>query len=113
MNANDFVFVGLKNCVTAIGKSDGQILWSTNLPGGLGTSSFVTVSCDDRRVFACANGQIHCLDLFSGQVLWTNGLAGMGYGIASLCVPGGPRDTTAAASAHISAQESASSAACA
>ena len=82
MNASDFVFVGLKNRVTALGKNDGQIVWTTALPGGLG-EEFVTLSCDDRRVFACAHGQIHCLDLFSGQILWHNELKGHGYGIAA------------------------------
>ncbi len=109
MNANDFVLVGLKHRVTALGKSDGQIVWTTELPGGLGTG-FVSVTCDDRRVFACANGQIYCLDLFSGQILWSNGLEGHGYGIASLCLHDGPAASTAAAYARISEQQSAAGA---
>lgn len=88
MNASDFVFLGLKNRVAAPGRNDGQMVWTTELPGGLG-DGFVTLSCDDRRVFACAHGQFHCLDLFSGQILWRNELKGYGYGIASICLPGG------------------------
>ena len=109
MNANDFVFLGLKHRVTALGKSDGQIVWTTELPGGLGTG-FVTLSCDDRRVFACANGQIHCLDLFSGQLLWSNPLKGFGYQIASICLHDGPSSSASAACAQISAEQSAASA---
>jgi len=105
MNASDFVFVGLKNRVTALGKNDGQIVWTTALPGGLG-EEFVTLSCDDRRVFACAHGQIHCLDLFSGQILWHNELKGHGYGIASICLAGGPVAPATAAFAAITAQRS-------
>jgi len=108
MNASDFVFVALKHRVTALGKNDGQIVWTTELPGRTGTC-FVTLSCDDRRVFACANGQIHCLDLFSGQLLWTNGLQGHGYGIASICVPDGTSAPSAAAFARISADQAAAS----
>jgi len=109
MNANDFVFLGLKHRVTALGKSDGQIVWTTQLPGGLG-GSFVTLICDDRRVFACADGQIHCLDLFSGRLLWSNPLKGHGYQIASLCLHDGPSASTAAACAHISAEQGAAGA---
>jgi len=105
MNANDFVFVGLKNRVTALGKNDGQILWTTALPGGLG-EGFVTLSCDDRRLFAYAHGQIHCLDLFSGQILWHNELKGHGYGIASICLPGCSPAPATAAFAAISTQRS-------
>jgi outer membrane protein assembly factor BamB len=107
MNANDFVFVGLKSRVTALGKNDGQIVWTTQLPGGLGTG-FVTISCDDRYVFACANGQISCLDLFSGRLLWTNGLEGHGYGIASIGLHGCPSASTAAAGAQMAQQSAAS-----
>jgi hypothetical protein len=106
MNAIDFVFVGLKCRVTALDKSDGQIAWSTKLPGGT-SPGFVTLSCDGCHVFACCCGQIHCLDLFSGQLLWTNGLEGHGFGIASICVPGGQSAPTAAAAAQIAAQQAA------
>jgi outer membrane protein assembly factor BamB len=108
MNANDLVFLGLKNRVTALGKSDGQIVWTTELPGGLITD-FVNLSCDDRRVFAYSYGQIHCLDLFSGQLLWSNALKGHGYGIASICLHDGPAASAAAAYARISADQSAAS----
>jgi outer membrane protein assembly factor BamB len=108
MNANDFVFLGLKNRVTALAKSDGQIVWTTELPGGTLTT-FVTVSCDDRRIFAYTAGRIHCLDLFSGQLLWSNPLKGYGYEIASLCLHDCQSASTAAAGAQISADQSAAS----
>ncbi len=105
MNASDFVFLGLKNRVAAPGRNDGQMVWTTELPGGLG-DGFVTLSCDDRRVFACAHGQFHCLDLFSGQILWRNELKGYGYGIASICLPGGPPAPATAAFAAMAARRS-------
>lgn len=109
MNANDFVFLGLKHSVTALAKSDGCIVWTRPLPGAMGRG-FVTLSCDDRCIFAYAGGQIHCLDLFSGQLLWSNELAGYGYGIASICLHDGPSASTAAACAQISAEQSAAGA---
>jgi len=109
MNANDFVFLGVKKRVTALDKSDGRIVWTTELPGGMLTG-FVTLTCDDRRIFACTMGQIHCLDLYSGQLLWSNPLKGHGYEIASLCLHDGPSAFTAAACAQISADQSAASA---
>jgi outer membrane protein assembly factor BamB len=89
MKIDDLIFLGLKSRVSALSKSDGHILWSTELPSGLG-HGFVTVNCDGRRVYACTNGQLHCLDIFSGRILWTNELKGYGYGIASICIPGFP-----------------------
>ena len=90
MKNNDILLLGLKRKVTAISRLDGRPLWSTKLPvGGFGAGSdFITVICDDTRVFAYTAGQMHCLDLISGDLLWSNDLPGYGYGIASLCVPG-------------------------
>lgn len=89
MNATDLIFLGLKSRVSAIVKADGTILWSTQLGGGLG-DGFVTVNCDGKHVYAHTKGKLHCLDLFSGQILWTNELKGFGYGIATICIPGFP-----------------------
>ena len=50
----------------------------------------VTVLADGQRIFAHTQGTLHCLDLANGQLLWSNELPGYGYGLASLCLPGGP-----------------------
>ena len=101
MNTTDLVFLGLKCSVTALCRSSGEIVWTTKLPG-LG-ESFVTVTCDDRRLYACANGRLHCLDFYTGEILWTNELKGHGYGIGSLCVPGFPSAPDPGAVARIAA----------
>ena len=54
---------------------------------------------------AHARGQLHCLDMASGRILWTNGLAGYGYGIASICLPGHPTAPNTAALARAAAQK--------
>ena len=89
MTSNDLIFLGLKNRVSAITKSDGRILWTSQLPGSLG-DGFVTLNCDGKHVYAYNRGQLHCLELFSGNILWTNTLKGFGYGVASICIPGFP-----------------------
>ena len=89
MNSDNILLLGLKQSVTAISKHDGQTLWKTELPITLSGDDFVTVLSDGRFVFAHTEGMLHCLDLANGQLLWSNDLKGYGYGIASLCFPGG------------------------
>ncbi len=89
MKSNEILLLGLKRSVAAISKLDGHVLWKTKLSGGLG-HEFVTVLSDGQRVFAHTEGKLHCLDLANGQLLWSNGLSGYGYGVASLGFPGGP-----------------------
>ena len=88
MNTDNILLLGLKYSVSAVSKTDGRILWKTELSGAL-NNSFVTVLADGRQVFAHAGGNLYCLDIANGQILWCNGLSGYGFGIASLCLPGG------------------------
>jgi hypothetical protein len=90
MNSDNILLLGLKNSVTALSKPDGQVLWKTELPTTFSGDDFVTMLADDSLVFAHTEGQLHCLDLANGQLLWSNELKGYGYGIACLCFPGGP-----------------------
>ena len=89
MNANDILLLGVKHSVTAVSRSDGQIIWRTSLPSGAMGDGFVTLLADRSQVFAYSGGQLHCLDLLSGRLLWSNKLTGYGFGLASLCLPGG------------------------
>jgi len=110
MNAENILLLGLKNSVSAVSKVDGSILWKTELRGGM-VDDFVTVLSDGQRVFAHTKGKLHCLDLANGQILWSNGLTGYGYGIASLCFPGGDTapDTVAAQHRALAQRRSSSS----
>ena len=87
MNPNDVILLGLNSRVVALHRTDGSILWTQQLDGMLG-DGFVTLQSDEQNVYAYAKGHLHCLDLLSGRVLWTNELKGYGYGIGSLCLPG-------------------------
>jgi len=88
-------------------------MWCTELQGGGfgSSSSFITLVCDDSRLFAYSGGRLHCIDLSSGRLLWTNELPGYGYGFASLCVPGFGSAPDIAAIRHLIAQRDDSAAA--
>jgi outer membrane protein assembly factor BamB len=109
MNASDIVLLGIKMRVAAVVKKSGEILWSTKLPGGMG-QEFVTVLCDGKVVFACCNGKLHALDLFSGDFLWSNELKGFGYGLGSLAFPGGEAAPNLAAVRQLMANQAATAA---
>lgn len=100
MNPTDVVFVALKKQVAALNKSDGAILWTTQLPGAMG-DGFVTLTCDDTRLYAFTQGQMHCLDVISGNILWSNKMKGFGYGVGSICLYGFPPAPDPAAYEHI------------
>ena len=86
MDPKDILLVGVKGSVVAFRRDTGAQLWSTRLKSG----EFVTVAADDLLVYAHTNGELFCLDLQTGTQLWKNELPGLGYGIASLTLPGLP-----------------------
>lgn len=111
MNPNqDILIVAVKCTVRAFDKVNGTELWSTKLGSGMGTT-FVSVIADTKRVYAHAHGELYCLDLATGDVLWHDGLAGMGYGIASMTLPGVAASGVPAAAAQTAADEAQSAAA--
>jgi outer membrane protein assembly factor BamB len=110
MNLEDILLLGLKSRVTAISKATGQQLWSTTLPSGMG-ANFVTLLSDNSHVFAYVKGNLHCLDLETGRILWSNDLPGFGYGLASLCFANGQSAPDLAAIQAMMDSEAASAAA--
>jgi len=106
----EIILIGVKHSVSAVSKANGAVLWTTKLSGGLG-SDFVAVACDGERVFAHSSGQLYCLELSSGRMLWTNELRGYGYGLASICIPGMGSSPDVATVRAIQAQREASNSA--
>jgi outer membrane protein assembly factor BamB len=104
MNPDDVLLLGLKASVTAVSKADGKKLWKTQLPGGMG-DGFVTLLSDGTRIFAHSQGRLHCLDAESGKILWSNGLPGYGFGLASLAFPRNASSPATAAVRHLEAQK--------
>ena len=97
MKADDIVLLALKHTILAFRKDTGERIWSTKIASGL-TEGFVSLISDETRVYGHAGGELHCLDLFTGQELWSDGLSGYGYGIATLALPGGGASNIAAIS---------------
>jgi outer membrane protein assembly factor BamB len=80
MDAKNILVVGIKGSLLAFHRDTGEKLWSTHLKG----SDFVSVAMDEKRVFAHTKGELFCVDLLAGNSLWSDGLKGLGYDIASL-----------------------------
>jgi hypothetical protein len=49
----------------------------------------VTLLVRGPYVFAGLSGYIHALDRYSGAMLWSNELKGLGYGQVVMAMPGG------------------------
>lgn len=105
----DIVYLGLKGHVVAVDKKDGATLWQTKLKGGLASGDrFVTLLIEDARVYAHTCGELFCLDADTGEILWNNGLEGLGYDIGSLASEG-ISSAAAPALAHRRRQEASKS----
>jgi outer membrane protein assembly factor BamB len=98
MDTSDTLFVGLKGHVVAFSKRDGTQLWKTKLRGGLTVAGdrFVTVLAEGERIYAHTYGELFCLDTRTGEQLWSNELAGLGYDVAMLAVVGASSPSLAA-----------------
>lgn len=95
-NSDDIILLATKCTVLAFHRETGARLWETPLKSGWTSTDFVSLVADSRRVFAHTKGEMFCLDLLSGQMLWQDGLSGFGYGLASLALPGAGTDATLA-----------------
>ena len=94
---NSILYIGIKNHVVAIRKSDGSELWRTRLRG----SGVTSVCAEDNSVFASCRGRLYRLDAATGNIVWMNGLSGLGYGVGVM----GTQNQSAAVTLHIMAQQ--------
>ena len=101
----EVVLLGVKRTVIAFERKTGRRVWSRELASGM-SGDFVTVIADDTRVYAHTHGKIYCLDLATGTVLWEDQLPGLGYGIASLALPGSGSAPTPALAARVALDDS-------
>ncbi len=108
MNPANLLFLGVKNSVTALSRIDGSIIWTTQVKkSGLSGVDFVTLHVDGLQVFAHACGELYCLELTTGRILWNNPLKGLGYGIATLATLDAKINLTAAQAQLLAAQHAA------
>ncbi len=112
MNPANLLLLGVKYSVSAVSRIDGSIIWTTQLKkSGLGAGDFVTLHVDGLQVFAHASGELYCLELSTGRILWNNPLKGLGYGIATLATQDVKANLTAAQAQLIAAQQAAATSA--
>ena len=84
MNAEQYLFVGVKKRVLAIDQRTGSIAWQTELEGSAMGDSFVNVFFDGGNIFAHSKGELFCLNPETGAIKWHNPLEGCGFGIATM-----------------------------
>ncbi|MEO7413945.1 MAG: PQQ-binding-like beta-propeller repeat protein [Opitutaceae bacterium] len=84
MDAKNILILGIKGSLVAFRRDTGEQLWKVHLK----SNEFVTVVTDETRVYAHTKGELHCVDLLTGQTLWSDPLKGLGYDLASIAGPG-------------------------
>lgn len=104
MKASDILLLATKGTVVAFERQTGQRLWATPLKNNWG-GDFVSLVADERMVFAHTKGEVFGLDLFTGQLLWRDGLVGLGYNLASLALPGSAQAQTSLTAEYLARQE--------
>jgi outer membrane protein assembly factor BamB len=80
MKTSELVFIGIKGSVVALNRATGEQVWATHLKG----STFVNVVLQCETVLASCEGEIFCLDAFTGDARWHNPLKGFGMGLATI-----------------------------
>jgi len=105
MDPANLLFVGAKNSVNALDRTNGNFVWTTQLKrSGLSSTEFVNLHVDGHQVFAHTGGELYCLEISTGRILWTNPLKGLGFGIATLTTTDAKTSLTAAQAWLIASQ---------
>ena len=85
MDPKNILILGLNGSLRAYRRDTGELLWSSHLK----KTGFVSFVADEKRVYAHTNGELFCVDLFTGDGRWNDPLKGWGFDLASLGLPGG------------------------
>ena len=78
------LYIGIRGTVLAIERTTGKEVWLSSLKG----ADFVNVVVDGEQLFAASKGRLYRLDPATGQILWENGLIGMGWGLVAIAQAG-------------------------
>lgn len=87
----NLIFLGIKGTVSALNRSNGELIWQTHLKG----SDFVNLVIDGENLYATTKGEIFCLDTITGQLRWHNKLPGLGWGLVTIATPCSTRTISA------------------
>ena len=71
------VYLGTNGHVVALNALDGIELWRRKLPDVSSGVISILVIGDD--LYAAAYGHAYCLNRHTGEIVWKNGLKGLGY----------------------------------
>ena len=104
MDPANLLFVGAKNSVNALDRTNGNFVWTTQLQRSALSTEFVNLHVDGRQVFAHTGGELYCLEISTGRIRWTNPLKGLGFGIATLTTTDAKTSLTAAQAWLIASQ---------
>src|SRR3954462_3314881 len=77
LDPNRPLFIATAAFVCALDPATGGELWRTKLPKLRG--NLVSLMFSGGLVFAGCAGNVFCLDVASGRILWNNTLPGTGY----------------------------------
>ena len=77
MNPQDLLFIGTHGHVRAVSKRTGRKQWETSLPGTGYT--IVSLLYAEPVLYAASRGLLFALDPLDGEIVWQNGLRGMGH----------------------------------
>jgi hypothetical protein len=86
MKISNLAFVGIRGSVLALDINTGEQVWVARLRG----ANFVNVVLQGDLVLASCDGEIFCLEPFTGQVRWHNPLKGYGLGLATIATTESP-----------------------
>ena len=100
---DDTIYIGMKGAVMALERNTGKERWRTHLK----SSHFVVVVLDGDLLIAHTKGELFGVDAKTGEILWKNGLEGMGYGYATVASRNISQQQTVAAIQQIIAQQQA------
>lgn len=81
-----FLYIGCNGYVAALDPSTGVEAWRVPLPAGSGQN--VTVIEHEGALYVGVLGNVYGIDAATGEIVWHNGLEGMGYGDVTLSIDG-------------------------
>ncbi len=90
--------------VVCLKQKDGKEIWRTKLK----SSQITNVVFDDNKIYAATGGHLFCLSAKNGDILWENGLSGLGYGT---CIISTSTQSANILAANIQTQQAAGAAA--
>jgi len=85
----ELLYVGFRNQVVALRKTDGELIWEWKCPNGTGYTALLV---EGTKVFVTVNGYTYALNAVTGEQLWYNPLDG--YGTGTPCLATSTQSTT-------------------